>query len=70
MAMGGKEYKLKLALQIKQKPPLGKSEERERERERERETAPDNITVREATTAEEIFTTFSKKMLKAKLVAI
>jgi len=66
MAMGGKEYKLKLALQIKQKPPLGKSEERERERER----APDNITVREATTAEEIFTTFSKKMLKAKLVAI
>jgi hypothetical protein len=64
MAMGGKEYKLKLALQIKQKPPLGKSEERERER------APDNITVREATTAEEIFTTFSKKMLKAKLVAI
>jgi hypothetical protein len=68
MAMGGKEYKLKLAPQIKQKPPLGKSEERERERERER--APDNITVREATTAEEIFTTFSKKMLKAKLVAI
>jgi len=38
--------------------------------ERERERIPDNITVREETTAEEIFTTLSTDMLKAKLIVI
>jgi hypothetical protein len=38
MAMGGKEYKLKLALQIKQKPPLVKIAERETERDSQRDS--------------------------------
>ena len=37
---------------------------------RERNRIPDNITVREETTAEEIFTTLSTDMLKAKLIII
>ena len=43
---------------------------RERERERERERIPDNITVREETTAENFFTMLSTDMLKAKLIVI
>jgi hypothetical protein len=39
-----------------------------RERERKREREPDNINMREATTAEELFSTLSRDMLNAKLV--
>lgn len=34
----------------------------------ERERVPDNINIREATTAEEVFRTLSRDMLNAKLV--